>query len=85
MDLADIDLCDPGNFVSGVPHHWFAQLRKEAPVYWHPDPDGFAEGFWAVTRFEDCVGVNRDYETSRPHARRPCSATSPTTSSSSSG
>ena len=62
MDLADIDLCDPGNFVSGVPHEWFAQLRKEAPVYWHPDPDGFAEGFWTVTRFEDCVGVNRDYE-----------------------
>ena len=62
MDLADIDLCDPDNFVSGVPFEWFAQLRKEAPVFWHPDPDGFAEGFWAITRFEDCVGVNRDYE-----------------------
>jgi len=62
MDLADIDLCDPGNFVAGVPHEWFALLRKEAPVYWHPDPDGQSEGFWAVTRFDDCVGVNRDYE-----------------------
>jgi len=62
MDLADIDLCDPGNFVAGVPYDWFTQLRHEAPVYWHPDPDGFTGGFWAVTRYEDCVGVNRDYE-----------------------
>ena len=28
---------DPGNFVAGVPHEWFAYLRREAPVYWHPD------------------------------------------------
>jgi cholest-4-en-3-one 26-monooxygenase len=62
MDLADIDLCDPGNFVNGVPYQWFAQFRREAPVYWHPDPAGFAEGFWSVTKFDDCVGVNRDYE-----------------------
>jgi len=62
MDLADIDLCDPGNFVAGVPHDWFAQLRRESPVFWHPDPEGKANGFWAVTRFDDCVGVNRDYE-----------------------
>ena len=62
MDLADIDLCDPGSFVDGVPYDWFTQLRHEAPVYWHPDPDGFSEGFWAVTRYDDCVGVNRDYE-----------------------
>ena len=33
MDLADIDLCDPGSFVNGVPYEWFAQLRAEAPVY----------------------------------------------------
>ncbi len=25
-------------------------------------PHGFAEGFWSVTRYDDCVGVNRDYE-----------------------
>ena len=62
MDLADIDLCDPGSFVNGVPYEWFAQLRKEAPVYWHPDPESVGGGFWAVTRFDDCVGVNRDYE-----------------------
>jgi hypothetical protein len=45
-----------------VPHAWFAHLRREVPVQWHPDPDGFADGFWSVTRYDDCVGVNRDYE-----------------------
>ncbi len=62
MELADIDLTDPGNFVEAVPHEWFARLRREAPVQWHPDPAGFAEGFWSITRYDDCVGVNRDYE-----------------------
>jgi cholest-4-en-3-one 26-monooxygenase len=62
MELDDINLCDPGNFVSSVPHDWFAFLRREAPVQWHPDPEGYADGFWSVTRYDDCVGVNRDHE-----------------------
>ena len=62
MEVTDIDLADPGNFVEGVPHEWFAYLRREAPVQWHPDLTGFADGFWSVTRYDDCVGVNRDYE-----------------------
>ena len=62
MEATDIDLCDPGNFVGGVPHEWFAYLRREVPVQWHPDPEGFADGFWSVTRYDDCVAVNRDYE-----------------------
>ena len=60
MDLSDIDLTDPGAFVDHVPHEWFARLRAEAPVYWHEETDG--PGFWAVTKYEDCVAVNRDYE-----------------------
>jgi cytochrome P450 len=62
MELQDIDLCDSKNFVNGVPHEWFAYLRREAPVQWHLDPNGQAEGFWSVTRYDDCVNVNRDYE-----------------------
>jgi cholest-4-en-3-one 26-monooxygenase len=57
MEATDIDLCDPGNFVESVPHEWFAYLRRELPVQWHPDPEGFADGFWSVTRFDDCVNV----------------------------
>jgi cholest-4-en-3-one 26-monooxygenase len=62
MNLQDIDLTDSKRFVQGVPHEWFAALREQAPVYWHPEPDGMYGGFWAVTRFADCVQVNRDFE-----------------------
>jgi cholest-4-en-3-one 26-monooxygenase len=62
MELQDIDLSDSKNFVNGVPHEWFSYLRKENPVQWHRDPNGQAEGFWSVTRYDDCVNVNRDYE-----------------------
>jgi len=60
MELSEIDLTDSRNFVSAVPHQWFAQLRREAPVYWHEETDG--PGFWCVTKYDDCVNVNRDYE-----------------------
>ncbi|MHB8680590.1 MAG: cytochrome P450 [Acidimicrobiales bacterium] len=60
VDLREIDLTDSKNYVEAVPHHWFAQLRREAPVFWHEEQDG--PGFWTVTKYEDCVAVNRDYE-----------------------
>jgi cholest-4-en-3-one 26-monooxygenase len=56
--IEPIDLTDSRNFVAGVPYEWFAYLRRHAPVYWHEEADG--PGFWAVTRHEDCVTVNRD-------------------------
>jgi cholest-4-en-3-one 26-monooxygenase len=62
MGLEEIDLIDGRNFVPGVPHHWFRQLRSEAPVYWHPEATAPRGGFWAVTGFDDCVTVNRDWE-----------------------
>ena len=58
MDLSDVDVYDKDNYVAGVPHEMFATLRREAPVYWHPTPDG--GGFWSVTRHDDLVRVNRD-------------------------
>jgi cholest-4-en-3-one 26-monooxygenase len=60
VDFADIDLTRSENFVDGVPHHWFAFLRQNAPVWWHEEPDG--PGFWAVTTHADCTTVNRDPE-----------------------
>lgn len=44
----------------GVPHDQFDRLRREAPVFWHPEPDG--PGFWAITRHEDVRMVSRDSE-----------------------
>ncbi len=62
MQLSDIDLCDSKNFVNGVPYDWFALLRKEAPVWWQDDPLSNGGGFWVVTRYDDCVTVNREFD-----------------------
>jgi cholest-4-en-3-one 26-monooxygenase len=60
IDFNDIDLTDSKYFVDGVPHEWFTYLRHNAPVWWHEETDG--PGFWAVTSYNECVAVNRDYE-----------------------
>ena len=59
--LDDLDVIDPATYVMGVPHDRFRRLRREAPVYRHPEPDG--PGFWAVTRHADVSTVLRDPET----------------------
>jgi len=59
IEFSDIHLTDSKAFVPAVPHQWFAFLRKNAPVWWYDEPDG--PGFWAVTGYDDCNTVNRDY------------------------
>jgi cholest-4-en-3-one 26-monooxygenase len=61
VDLLGVDLSDPDSFVESVPYETFTRLRREAPVYWHPEPAG--PGFWAVTRYHDVAAVNRDAQT----------------------
>jgi len=56
-----IDLSDHDAFVDAVPHEAFAELRREDPVHWNPEPDGGA-GFWAVTRYHDIRAVHRNWE-----------------------
>ncbi len=58
--VTPVDLSDSRSYVAGVPHSWLAHLRRHDPVHWQDEPGG--PGFWAVTRYEDCVTVNRDYE-----------------------
>ena len=63
MELGDIDLSDPGNFVDGVPYDWFAYLRREAPGALAPGPGGVrrrASGRSPATT--TASAVNRDYE-----------------------
>jgi cholest-4-en-3-one 26-monooxygenase len=67
LDFSDIDLTDSKAFVAGVPHEWFSFLRKNAPVWWHEEANG--PGFWAVTGYEDCNTVNRDYGLFSSHAK----------------
>ena len=57
MSLAEIDLANPDHFVEAVPHHWFKRFRAEAPVYWHPEPEG--PGFWCITKYEDLKHVSK--------------------------
>ncbi len=60
MELGDVDLLDPDVFREGRHHEMFSLLRREDPVYFHPEPDG--AGFWCITRHADLITVNRDWE-----------------------
>jgi cholest-4-en-3-one 26-monooxygenase len=55
-----LDLADPATYSGGVPHERFAELRRQG-VVWQDEPLG-GQGYWAVTRYHDCVEVNRDFE-----------------------
>ncbi len=61
------DLTDPDLYSRRVPMEEFAELRRSAPVWWHPQQRGIGgfddEGYWAVTRHADVVAVSRDSET----------------------
>jgi cytochrome P450 len=57
MKLEQIDLTDLDLFLHGDPYLAFAQLRREAPVYWH---ERNQRGFWAITRYEDALRVYHD-------------------------
>ncbi len=59
-DVTPVDLSDSRSFVKEVPHAWLAHLRRHDPVHWQDEPGG--PGYWAVTRYDDCVTVNRDFE-----------------------
>jgi cholest-4-en-3-one 26-monooxygenase len=58
--ITPVDLSDSLSFVAGVPHAWLAHLRRHDPVHWQDEVGG--PGYWAVTRYTDCVTVNRDFE-----------------------
>ena len=57
-----IELWNPEAFTAGPPRDGFARMREVAPVAWCDEPAG-RPGFWAVTRYEDVMRVNGDYET----------------------
>src|ERR1043166_673452 len=58
MQLSDIDLTDPDIFERGTPHDMFKLLRREAPVYRHPQKNGCAP-FWAITKYADLKEVSK--------------------------
>ena len=61
MELSQVDLLED-TWAEAVPHEAFNLLRREAPVYFHTEPDG-GSGFWAVTKHADVVAISRDTTT----------------------
>jgi cholest-4-en-3-one 26-monooxygenase len=59
-DVTPVDLSDSRSFVDEVPHAWLAHLRHHDPVHWQEESCG--PGYWAVTKYHDCVTVNREFE-----------------------
>jgi cholest-4-en-3-one 26-monooxygenase len=53
-----IDLFDPGVYAQAMPHESYDRLRRESPVFFHPEPDG--PGYWALLKYEDIVAVSSD-------------------------
>ncbi|MFF1779382.1 cytochrome P450 [Streptomyces virginiae] len=56
--LDHIDLADPQLFALGSHQRVFRFLREHEPVHWNPE--GTEPGFWSVTRYEDCLAVQKD-------------------------
>jgi cholest-4-en-3-one 26-monooxygenase len=57
--LAEVDLANLDTFVGGVPHDMFDLLRRDAPAYFHPEPDG--PGFWCIVRYADLQQISHDW------------------------
>jgi cytochrome P450 len=66
-DLDEIDLTDYSLYRQGFPHHVFTKLRRDAPVWRHPETEMLREAevapFWVLSRHEDLRAVNRDTAT----------------------
>jgi cytochrome P450 len=60
MPLAEIDVSDPELYAEDGWQPYFKWLRQEDPVhYTAASPYG---PYWSVTRFDDCIEVDRDHE-----------------------
>jgi cytochrome P450 len=60
MKLGDADLSDARLFRDGIPHDYFAFLRREAPVSYQPKADG--GGFWSVVKHADIREIELDWQ-----------------------
>ncbi|RDH74195.1 cytochrome P450 [Mycolicibacterium moriokaense] len=61
LTIGGVDLADPDTYASGVPYDAFRELRRRAPVAWHPYGDG--PGFLALTGYDEILAVSRDSTT----------------------
>ena len=61
ISIGGVDLADPDTYLSGMPFDAFRELRRRAPVAWHPYGDG--RGFFALTGYDEILAVSRDSAT----------------------
>lgn len=61
LDLTDIDVSNPFLWRQGRWQAYFQRLRDEAPVHFRAH-SAFGP-FWSVTRYDDIVAVDKDFET----------------------
>ena len=64
LTLDSIDLTDYELWRNGIPHELFTLLRKEAPLWRHPDTPGtkrLGGGFWILSRHADVHAVSRNH------------------------
>ena len=53
ISVGGVDLTDPDTYLHGMPYAAFRELRRRAPVAWHPYGD--KPGFWALTAYDDIL------------------------------
>jgi cholest-4-en-3-one 26-monooxygenase len=63
--MSNVDIYDPEIYVSGVPHEAYTRLRRETPIFFHPEPRG--RGYWAVMKYADVVAISRNPQTFSSH------------------
>jgi cytochrome P450 len=61
ITIGGVDLADPDTYASGMPFDAFRELRRLAPVAWHPHDGG--PGFLALTGYDEILAVSRDSTT----------------------
>src|SRR5579875_1238298 len=59
--IQQVDLTDPETFTGADLTGYWNQLRRQAPVFWHPGR-GSRPGFWVVSRMAELMSVYRDPE-----------------------
>ena len=61
LALTEIDVSNPFLYGQGKWHSYFKRLRDEAPVHYQAN-SAFGP-YWSVTRYDDIVTVDKDFET----------------------
>jgi cytochrome P450 len=59
VPLSQVDLTDLDAFARNTAWGQFDTLRREAPVFWNPEPAPNS-GFWAITRHADITAIDKD-------------------------